>query len=118
MRDHRERLTAELADAESRVAGLAAGLAEIKAASKSSNADDEHDPEGATIAFERQQLSALLDGARRTAADLRAALAQLDSGGYGTCRHCGRSIATERLEARPQATACIECARRQGRMTR
>ena len=34
---------------------------EVVAASRSSNADDEHDPEGATIAFERQQVAALLD---------------------------------------------------------
>ena len=42
---------------------------------QSSNADDEHDPEGATIAFERQQVVALLEQARRRLADVEAALA-------------------------------------------
>ena len=40
------------------------------AASRDSNADDEHDPEGATIAFERAQLRAILS---QGVADLAAA---------------------------------------------
>ena len=83
----------------------------VVAASKASNADDEHDPEGATIAFERQQVVALLDQARRRLADVDAALARRAEGGYGTCESCGRSIAPERLAARPAARTCIACAR-------
>ena len=71
------------------------------AASRSSNADDEHDPEGATIAFERQQVVALLDQARRRLADVEAALARREAGDYGICETCGRPIAPERLAARP-----------------
>jgi DnaK suppressor protein len=84
---------------------------EVVAASTSSNADDEHDPEGATIAFERQQVAALLDQARRRLADVDAALARAEAGDYGRCADCGREIAPERLAARPHARTCIDCAR-------
>ncbi len=79
-------------------------------ASRSSNADDEHDPEGATIAFERQQVAALLAGARRRLADVDAALARRAVGGYGVCEACGSSIPAERLAARPSARTCVACA--------
>jgi DnaK suppressor protein len=81
------------------------------AASRSSNADDEHDPEGATIAFERQQVAALLDRTRRRLADVEAALERRAAGHYGVCETCGRPIASERLTARPAARTCIDCAR-------
>jgi DnaK suppressor protein len=80
-------------------------------ASRSSNADDEHDPEGATIAFERQQVVALLEQARQRLADVEAALAHRAAGDYGICETCGRPIAPERLAARPAARTCIDCAR-------
>jgi DnaK suppressor protein len=83
----------------------------VVAASRASNADDEHDPEGATIAFERQQVVALLDQARRRLADVEAVLARRAAGDYGVCESCGRPIAPERLAARPAARTCIECAR-------
>jgi RNA polymerase-binding protein DksA len=83
----------------------------VVAASRASNADDEHDPEGATIAFERQQVVALLDQARRRLADVEAAMVRRDAGHYGTCESCGRPIAAERLAARPAARTCIDCAR-------
>ena len=83
---------------------------EVVAASASSNADDEHDPEGATIAFERQQVAALLDSARRRLADIDDALARVEAGEYGTCATCRRPIAPERLAARPSTRTCIACA--------
>jgi DnaK suppressor protein len=81
-------------------------------ASRDDNADDEHDPEGSTIAFERQQLASVLERTRRSRSDAQHALDQLAAGTYGTCEECGRPIAPERLEARPDARLCIECARR------
>jgi RNA polymerase-binding transcription factor DksA len=72
--------------------------------------DDEHDPEGATIAFERAQLAALLDQAHRHLAELDEALDRLRQGRYGQCERCGRPIAAERLAARPAARTCIACA--------
>jgi DnaK suppressor protein len=36
-----------------------------------------------------------------------------EHGTYGVCEACGRQIPTERLQARPEATMCLEC---QGRL--
>jgi DnaK suppressor protein len=92
-----------------RLARLTGDFDGVVAASRDSNADDEHDPEGATIAFERSQLAALLRQAQEHLAEIDAALDRLDAGVYGVCEHCGRSIAADRLEARPVARTCIEC---------
>ncbi len=88
--------------------------ARIVAASEQSNADDEHDPEGSTIAFERQQVTALLDQVRSTGEALCRAEAARADGTWGTCETCGGAIGADRLEARPQARTCIACARRTG----
>ena len=91
---------------------LAANLAGIIAAATSVATDDEHDPEGTTIAYERAQASALLDDARARVRAAEEALARLAAGEYGRCGSCGEPIAAERLAARPAATTCISCARR------
>ena len=80
------------------------------AASRGSNADDEHDPEGATIAFERSQVGALVRQAQLHAVEIDAAIGRLESGVYGTCERCGGRISAGRLEARPVARTCIQCA--------
>ncbi|WP_245753599.1 TraR/DksA family transcriptional regulator [Geodermatophilus ruber] len=104
-------LAAEEAAARAQIEALTREFDEVVAASRQSNADDEHDPEGATIAFERQQVAALLDSARRRLGDVEAALVRRDEGRYGVCETCGRPIAPERLAARPAARTCIVCAR-------
>jgi len=80
--------------------------------SGSVGSDDEHDPEGATLAFERQHAAALLSRARQHLADIEAAMLRLAEGGYGRCAACGGPIGAARLAARPVATTCIRCARR------
>jgi RNA polymerase-binding transcription factor DksA len=72
--------------------------------------DDEHDPEGHTIAFERQQVAALLRDAHVRIAELDVALDRLDQGTYGSCVSCGRAIDPERLDAVPATARCIDCA--------
>ncbi|MFI6077063.1 TraR/DksA family transcriptional regulator [Actinoplanes sp. NPDC051343] len=108
----REALERLLAGAEGEADALEADLAAVFEASRSSNADDEHDPEGATIAFERAQLTATLAATRQRAAELRAALARHDEGAYGICERCGNPIPAERLEIRPDARTCVSCAGR------
>ena len=94
-----------------RLAALTDDFNEVVAASRGTNADDEHDPEGHTIAFERSQVDALVRQARDRLAEVDAALARLDDGSYGSCERCGESIGPERLEARPETRLCIDCAR-------
>ena len=86
--------------------------ADFVAASEGSNADDEHDPEGATIAFERSQVATLARQARDHLAQVDAALARVEAGTYGTCTGCGQPISAERLEVRPTAEKCVACASR------
>lgn len=107
----RERLLAARDRAIERLGALRGSFEEIVAASADSNADDEHDPEGATIAFERSQVDALARQVREQLAEVDAALARIDAGTYGTCEVCGAAIPAARLEARPAARTCIRCAR-------
>ena len=86
-----------------RLATLTEQFDEVVASSRDTNADDEHDPEGATIAFERSQVGALAAQARARVTEIDAALARLADGSYGTCEVCGLPIEPERLEARPTA---------------
>jgi RNA polymerase-binding transcription factor DksA len=106
-----EPLGEERAAALAQIEALTREFDEVVAASRSSNADDEHDPEGATIAFERQQVVALLEQARQRLADVEVAIGNVEGGIYGICETCGRPIAAERLAARPAARTCIDCAR-------
>ncbi len=111
-------LAAARADATARLAGLTGGFEELVAASRDSNADDEHDPEGATIAFERSQLDSLVVRARSQLAEIDAATQRLAEGRYGRCEACGAPIASARLEALPAARTCIDCAAAAGRRRR
>ena len=106
----RAALAVARAEALRRLAALTDGFDELVAASRDSNADDEHDPEGATIAFERSQLDSLVTRARSQLAELDAAERRLAEGRYGRCEVCGRAIASARLEALPAARTCIACA--------
>ena len=105
-----ETLVAKRAEALRLLASLTGERDAIVEASRDSNADDEHDPEGATIAFERAQVAALVDQVRAQVAEVDAALERLAQGTYGRCAACGRPIGEGRLEARPAARTCVECA--------
>jgi RNA polymerase-binding transcription factor DksA len=96
---------------------LRADISSANAARMDSNVDDEHDPEGATIAFELSQASALLNQSSAGLAEVEAALHRISDGTYGMCAVCGVPIAEGRLEARPWTPYCIEhaAAGRQGR---
>jgi DnaK suppressor protein len=108
--DPRDLLAADRARTLDRLAGLDRELTGIIEAARAANSDDEHDPEGATIAFEREHAAALAAQARRHLAEIDAALTRLADGRYGTCARCGRPIPPDRLAARPTAATCIPCA--------
>jgi DnaK suppressor protein len=106
----RELLEAAHQQAARSLAALTVDFEAIVAASQHSNADDEHDPEGATIAFERSQVAALIQQTQRHLAEIDTALQRVEAGTYGSCERCGEPIAPARLEARPAARTCITCA--------
>jgi RNA polymerase-binding protein DksA len=103
-------LEAERQAALDRLAALERDHAGIVDSAGSANSDDEHDPEGATIAFEREHVAALLEQTREHLSQVDAALRRLAEGTYGQCERCGQPIAAGRLEARPTASTCITCA--------
>ena len=96
-----------------RIAELDRDFAAIvtSASEGSAGGDDEHDPEGATVAFERQHVAALAAQAREHLTAIDTALRKIDSGIYEICDICGRPIGAERLAARPAALICVDCAR-------
>lgn len=98
----RTRLEAQLAELESRRSRIAEDLAEPLNADSSEQAvemedDDSLEGQGMLVA--------------REIASVKRALARIEDGTYGECVRCGEAIAPARLEARPEAALCIDCAR-------
>jgi RNA polymerase-binding protein DksA len=96
------RLEAQLAELEARQARIAADLAEPLNPDSSEQAVEMEDDEslegqGALVA--------------REIASVKRALARIADGTYGECVRCGEEIAAARLQARPEAALCIDCAR-------
>ena len=110
-----ELIAVHRAATEAQLTELTAEFHRLLAASAMSNLDDEHDPEGATVGFERAQLSALLDRTRQQLRELDAAERRLAAGAYGCCERCGEPIGDERVAALPTARLCVHCAARAGR---
>lgn len=96
----RAETVATIAELESRIDGVVAARADA-------NVDDEHDPEGTTIAFERSQSAALLQAARQRLTEIDGALDRVALDRYGVCTVCGDLIPPERLAARPFASRCL-----------
>jgi DnaK suppressor protein len=98
---------AEVRERAEQLRGLRESVVE---AADGANVDDEHDPEGSTLAFEREQVAALLRQAEADLVELAAARQRLEEGRYGRCEVCGGPIGEGRLEARPTARTCVDCA--------
>ncbi|MDY0946432.1 TraR/DksA C4-type zinc finger protein [Frigoribacterium sp. CFBP9039] len=98
-------------DALSLAERLRSDMEAVAEARESANVDDEHDPEGSTIAYERSQLDAIRRSALDRADDARSALERLAAGTFGRCERCSARIGDARLDARPTARLCIDCAR-------
>ncbi len=101
--DDRAATAARVQSLRSEIDGIVVSVADA-------NTDDEHDPEGATIAFERERAAALLADALSHLAALDRAEERLEAGTYAVCDRCGGPIAEDRLTARPATGTCIGCA--------
>lgn len=106
------RLATRAQELDDALARLAADEASIRADRADATADDEHDPEGSTLSGEWQRIDALRRSALAERAEVSAALERVAAGTYGVCASCGRPIPDGRLEARPMATLCVDCAQR------
>lgn len=109
-RSLRSHVLASLDQLDVQITMLTQAFDDIVAAAVQSNVDDEHDPEGTTIAFERQQIAALLRQAKEDREAMLLARDRVEEPGYGVCEYCKGFIGVERLLALPSATRCIRCA--------
>jgi RNA polymerase-binding transcription factor DksA len=96
------RLEAQLAELEARQARIAEDLAEPLNADSGEQAVEMEDD----ASLEGQGALVV-----REIASVKRALARIEDGIYGECVRCGEEIAEARLEARPEAALCIDCAR-------
>ncbi|MEI8406902.1 MULTISPECIES: TraR/DksA family transcriptional regulator [unclassified Kribbella] len=105
-----ELLTADRERTTDLISSLTQNVTSIVEATRLTATDDEHDPEGSTIAFERSQTTSLLAAATNHLTDVDKALNKIANGNYGHCERCAAPISRERLLARPATHTCITCA--------
>jgi len=70
---------------------------------------DNHTADVGDVMFERSKDVALRDNEHVLLEEIEAALDKINDGTYGVCTDCGRPIDSERLEALPWATRCMDC---------
>jgi RNA polymerase-binding protein DksA len=73
----------------------------------------QHPADVADFTYQRELQLTTEDILAREAEQVRDAMRRREEGRYGICASCGQPISAERLEARPEATLCIDCQRRQ-----
>ncbi|MCI4011075.1 TraR/DksA C4-type zinc finger protein [Brevibacterium sp. ZH18] len=106
----RELLGEEARETQALIDSLTSNIDDLSSAREGDNSDDEHDPEGSTLAFERSQADAVLIQSRDRLTQIAEALERLDDGTFGTCTSCGQAIPAVRLEVRPYTPMCVACA--------
>ena len=106
----RARLSAEFTAATAAISSSKASLESFLASRRDTEVDDEHDPEGSTLALQFTETTALLNNSRRHLDQAVVALGKIADGSYGTCELCDQQISAARLEARPAAAHCVRCA--------
>lgn len=97
------RLEEQLAELESRLERIERDL------------DEPNDPDSSERAVQMEDDDSLEAQGRlvtREIASTQRALDRIESGDYGYCVECGEEISEGRLEARPEAALCINCARK------
>jgi DnaK suppressor protein len=62
------------------------------------------------VTAERGEADALASKLEVTLAEVEHAIAKLETGAYGVCESCGKPISADRLEAKPAARLCMDCA--------
>jgi len=91
---------------------LAARLAEMGSLSDGEIPFDQNFADSSQVTAERGEVEALAGSLRESLSDVEAALVKLEAGTFGVCEGCGQSIPPARLEAKPAARLCMDCASR------
>ena len=71
---------------------------------------DQNFADSSQVTAERGEAEALATSLRDTLSEVEHALGKFEAGTYGICESCGQQIAPARLEAKPAARYCINCA--------
>jgi DnaK suppressor protein len=71
---------------------------------------DQNFADSSQVTAERGEVEALAGNLREALNDVEAALVKLDNGTFGVCEGCGQPIPPARLEAKPAARRCMDCA--------
>jgi RNA polymerase-binding transcription factor DksA len=91
---------------------LRARLGEMGLLSGGELSFDQNFADSSQVTAERGEVEALAGNLRESLNDVEAAIVKLDNGTFGICEGCGQPIAPDRLEAKPAARLCMECASR------
>jgi RNA polymerase-binding transcription factor DksA len=104
--DLRTSLEQERSDLRARLAemGLSDGAGDLSF--------DSNFADSSQVTAERGEVEALAGSLRESLGDVEGAIAKLDTDAFGICEGCGQSISPDRLEAKPAARLCMECASR------
>jgi DnaK suppressor protein len=89
---------------------LRARLAEMGLLSGGELSFDQNFADSSQVTAERGEVEALAGNLRESLSDVEDAIVKLDNGTFGTCEGCGQPISPDRLEAKPAAKLCMECA--------
>ena len=71
---------------------------------------DSNFADSSQVTAERGENEALVNKLVEGLQEVEHALEKLGTDRYGVCENCGKEIAPARLEARPEARLCIDCA--------
>jgi len=106
-----EAITSEArAQLEREKAELERQLAELGHGGEGGLTYDPNFADSSQVTAERGEADALAAKLRETLAEVENALSKIEAGTYGECEVCGKPIAPARLEAKPAARTCIDCA--------
>ena len=72
----------------------------------------QHPADVADFTFQREMQQTTERLLERETEQVYQAMRARKKGTYGVCQNCGRRIPEERLQARPEATLCVDCQRR------
>lgn len=103
------RLEADLRRLEDDIAEFNANQRDSLSEASGENAYRDHMADQGSATFERELDMTFEENERDTLDQVRAALARVKAGTYGTCSRCGADIPAARLNAMPTATLCITC---------
>ncbi len=89
---------------------LSRQLAELGFGGEEGPTYDSNFADSSQVTAERGEAEALAASLRETLDEVEHALSKLETGTYGLCEGCDQRIDPARLEAKPAARLCMDCA--------